>query len=97
MWNITLNFASYSTKVLKNAQLQHPTQRKSGTNAIISADQGHSTSQKSSTKVEYTTKNEQNKTSNTPNRVTVTTVTHSEEEKKAILHFNRDRRFTITE
>lgn len=66
-------------------------------NTITSAEQGHSTLQKSSTKVEYTTKNKENKTSNTPNRVTVTTVTHSEEEKKAILHFNRDRRFTITE
>ena len=66
-------------------------------NVINSAVQRHSTSQKSSTKVEHTTKNEQDKTSNTPNRVTVTTVTHSEEEKQAILHFNRDRRFTITE
>ena len=47
--------------------------------------------------IEILRKNEQNKTSNTPNKVTVTTVLHSEEEKQAIFHFNRDRRFTITE
>jgi hypothetical protein len=30
-------------------------------------------------------------------KVKITTIIHSEDEKKAILHFNRDRRFTITE
>lgn len=30
-------------------------------------------------------------------KVKITTIIHTEDEKKAILHFNRDRRFTITE
>lgn len=30
-------------------------------------------------------------------KVKITTIIHSEDEKKAILHFNRDRRFSITE
>ena len=31
------------------------------------------------------------------NKVTTTTITHTTDEKNAILHFNADKRFTITE